>query len=370
MAGKKTGATLGSIAAELGVSKTTVSNAYNHPDRLSKPLRDLIFATAADHGYPGPHPTARSLKTRRTGAVGVLLTEHLTYAFEDLASVSFLAGMAEALAGPKTPMLLLPVGPDPSVEKAAAARLVNSCAVDGFVVYSVAADDPYLAAVRSHDTPVVICDQPADDPQAAFVGIDDRLAIAPAARALLEAGHTSIGILTIRLDRQKNDGPVSPQRLAGAGHHVQRSRVTGALEVFARAGIDPGTVPVIERHINDAANCRDAAAEMLHNHPRITAVLCTTDSMALGVIDYAQAHGIRVPEDLSVTGFDGIITALHRDVTTVIQPTKDKGRATGEVLMTLLSPPPGGAVKAEKTILPTVFRPGSTVAAPRPGRLR
>lgn len=81
--------TLASLAAELGVSRTTVSNAYNRPDQLSPATRARILAAAAAHGYPGPDPAARGLRMRRAGSIGVVLTEHLSYAFEDMASVDF-----------------------------------------------------------------------------------------------------------------------------------------------------------------------------------------------------------------------------------------------------------------------------------------
>ena len=165
--------TLASLAAELGVSRTTVSNAYNRPEQLSAALRERILATAERLGYPGPDPTARSLRTRRTGSFGVLLTEHLSYAFEDLASVDFLAGMAEASYGSNNSLTLVPVGPDTSVDQVAATQLVNQCVVDGFVVYSVAADDPYLLAAKNRRLPMVICDQPADEHSLPFVGLDD-----------------------------------------------------------------------------------------------------------------------------------------------------------------------------------------------------
>ena len=77
-------ATLASLAAELGVSRTTVSNAYNRPDQLSPELRRRVLDTARRLGYPGPDPVARSLRTRKAGAVGLLLTENLSYAFRDL----------------------------------------------------------------------------------------------------------------------------------------------------------------------------------------------------------------------------------------------------------------------------------------------
>ena len=100
--------TLASIAAELGVSRTTVSNAYNKPDQLSEELREKILNTATRLGYPGPDPTARSLRTRHAGAIGVLLTEELTYAFEDQASLEFMAGVSEACSKMNASMLLIP----------------------------------------------------------------------------------------------------------------------------------------------------------------------------------------------------------------------------------------------------------------------
>ncbi|MCQ9676547.1 MULTISPECIES: LacI family DNA-binding transcriptional regulator [Corynebacterium] len=366
--------TLASLAAELGVSRTTVSNAYNRPDQLAPATRERILAAAAARGYTGPDPTARSLRTRRQGSVGVLLTEHLSYAFEDMASVDFLAGMAEASAGASTTLTLIPAGPDTvgAPDDAHAAQLVGSAAVDGFVVYSVAAGDAYLEAVRRRGLPVVVCDQPTDS-GLPFVGIDDRAAIAPAARALVRASHTRIGILAIRLHRERLDGVVSPEQLAEADMHVQRSRVVGALDVFADAGLPPESIPVVTRHINDARTAYAAAEELLNAHPELTAVLCTTDSMALGVLAYARDHGIAVPEQLSVTGFDGIAPALAVGLSTVVQPNKAKGAAAGHMLADLIDraasepAPRAASVKSEESprkVLRTSFHEGRTVAPP------
>ena len=89
-------ATLASLAAELKVSRTTISNAYNRPDQLSADLRERIFATAKRIGYAGPDPVARSLRTRKAGAVGLVITEPLTYSFSDPAALNFVAGLAES----------------------------------------------------------------------------------------------------------------------------------------------------------------------------------------------------------------------------------------------------------------------------------
>ena len=355
----KRSTTLASLAAELGVSPTTVSNAYNRPDQLAPATRERILTAAAERGYTGPDPTARSLRTRRQGSLGVLLTEHLSYAFEDMASVDFLAGMAEASAGASTTLTLIPAGPDTvgAPNDAQAAQLVGSAAVDGFVVYSVAAGDAYLEAVQRRGLPVVVCDQPTDS-GLPFVGIDDCAAIAPAAQALVDASHTRIGILAIRLYRERLDGEVTAAQLAAADMHVQRSRVLGALDVFADAGLDPASIPVVTRHINDSRTAYAAAEELLTRHPDLTAVLCTTDSMALGVIAYARDHGIAVPEQLSVTGFDGITPALALGLSTVVQPNKEKGAAAGRMLASLID----GRGDVPRALLETTFHPGRTVS--------
>lgn len=358
--------TLASLAAELGVSRTTVSNAYNHPDQLSEGLREKILKAAAARGYPGPDPTARSLRTRRIGSIGVLMTEHLAYAFQDHASVDFLAGLAESSYGTQNMLTLVPVGPGED-EPDTASTLINRAVVDGFVVYSVAQDDPNLLAVQNSGLPVVLCDQPANVPDIAYVGIDDAAAIVPAAQALIDAGHRRIGIIGKRLTRLRHDGPVTEADLASASLHVQRDRIYGALDVFADAGIDKASVPIVVRHHNDHATAVDAARELLSTHPELTAVLCTTDSMAFGVLAYAQQRGWSIPEELSVTGFDGVDVALERGLTTIIQPNKAKGAEAGRLLGELVDayveeeiPPP-----PTRTILATHFSPGRTIGEPR-----
>jgi DNA-binding LacI/PurR family transcriptional regulator len=362
--------TLASLAAELGVSRTTVSNAYNRPDQLSPALRERILAAAAAHGYSGPDPMARSLRTRRVGSIGVVLTEDLSYAFEDAASVDFLAGMAQGLAGKNSTLTLIPAGPD-TAEDTGAADLLGRAVVDGFVVYSVGDDDPYLAAATARGLPVVVCDQPRDTGQP-FVGIDDFAAIGPAAQALVDAGHTTVGILSIRLRHERLDGAVDRGNLAAAEFDTQRLRVQGALKTFAEAGINADSIPVVTRHINNRDTAREAAEELLSNNPDLTAVLCTTDSMALGVMDYAEAHGISIPEQLSVTGFDGIESARLRGLSTIRQPNFDKGAEAGRMLAELIDAtvantayPTADDGSPLRVLLDTEFSPGDTIAAPR-----
>lgn len=221
-------ATLASLAAELKVSRTTISNAYNRPDQLSADLRDRIFATAKRMGYAGPDPVARSLRTRKAGAVGLVITEPLTYSFSDPAALNFVAGLAETCEEAGQGLLLVAVGPSRTVEEGSGAVL--SAGVDGFVVYAAADDDPYLQLVLERGLPVVV-DQPSAVPGASFVGIDDRAAMRELADYVIGLGHREIGLLTMRLgERHVGDlssaaAVVSPERLRSSYFHVQSERI-------------------------------------------------------------------------------------------------------------------------------------------------
>ncbi|MCP3799985.1 LacI family DNA-binding transcriptional regulator [Allokutzneria sp. A3M-2-11 16] len=320
-------ATLASLAAELGVSRTTVSNAYNRPDQLSPELRRRVLETARRLGYPGPDPVARSLRTRKAGAVGLLLTENLSYAFRDPAAVGFLEGLSLACEEAGQGLLLVPANPER--EDVAA---VHRAGVDGFVVYSVPDDDPHLAAVLERPVPTVVCDQPDVD-SVDRVGIDDREAIAAVARHLIELGHRRIGVVCMRLARDRNDGFVSVQRQREAHFHVQRARLAALADTFGEVGVQWADVPVVERFDHSISCGATAAGQLLDRDPDLTAIICTSDILGLGALNEARRRGLRVPQDLTVTGFDGITEAERAGLTTVRQPVLEKGRAAGRLLM-------------------------------------
>src|ERR1700742_995707 len=204
-------ATLASLAAELKVSRTTISNAFNRPDQLSADLRERVLATAQRLGYAGPDPVARSLRTRRAGAVGLIITEPLTYSFSDPAALDFVAGLAQSCEARGQGLLLVAVGPSRSVADGTASVL--AAGVDGFVVYSAAGDDPYLQVVLQRRLPLVVVDQPKEVPGASAVGIDDRGAMRKLADYVLSLGHREIGLLTMRLRRDHRQGLVDSERL-------------------------------------------------------------------------------------------------------------------------------------------------------------
>src|ERR687885_508102 len=127
--------TLMTVARAVGVSPTTVSNAYNRPHKLTPALRERILETARDLGYPGPNPAARSLRRGRAGSIGLLFGEALTYAFQDPGAVAFLRGLAEGTARHNTVLQLI-AALDAEGREGAASLLANAI-VDGLVVWSL-----------------------------------------------------------------------------------------------------------------------------------------------------------------------------------------------------------------------------------------
>jgi len=129
------------IAEALGVSVMTVSNAYNHPERLSPALRERVFVAARRLGYGGPDPLGRGLGRGRAGTLGVIYDSLLSYAFDDPAAVSFLRGVSAAAEQEGLGLTLIPGSP----RRERDASVIGGMPVDGFVVYSVADGDQVLA---------------------------------------------------------------------------------------------------------------------------------------------------------------------------------------------------------------------------------
>ncbi|MEJ3657326.1 LacI family DNA-binding transcriptional regulator [Actinomycetes bacterium KLBMP 9759] len=343
-------ATLASLAAELGVSRTTVSNAYNRPDQLSAPLRARVLEAARRLGYPGPDPVARSLRTRKAGAVGLLLTEALSYAFRDPAATGFLEGLALACEQAGQGLLLIPVSPEHADVTA-----VHQAGVDGFVVYSVREDDPHFLAVLERPVPTVVCDQPHGVEGVDRVGVDDRAGMLSLTRHVTGLGHRRVGVLCMRLGEGRHDGLADQQRLQNATYPVQRDRLAGLRDGLAEVGVDWADVPVIERFEHSVEAGQNGAAELIGARPDITAVICTSDILALGALRHAGERGLAVPDDLTITGFDGVPEAERAGLTTVRQPLLEKGRVAGELLLER-----GDRNRPRRVMLPTELLVGTT----------
>jgi DNA-binding LacI/PurR family transcriptional regulator len=220
-------------------------------------------------------------------------------------------------------------------------------------------DDPHLAAVLERPVPTVIIDQPSLE-GIDRVGPDDAAAVGKLAEHLVTLGHRQVGVICMRLARERNDDFVSAARQSGAHFHVQRTRLEALAVAFSAAGVDWASVPVVERFDHTVDDGASAARQLLDAYPQITAVICTSDILALGAMAEAERRGLRVPQDLTVTGFDGIAEAERIGLTTVHQPVLEKGKTAGRLLL-------GSAERsAPKVItLPTELRVGRTSAPPR-----
>lgn len=320
--------TLQTVADAVGVSRSTVSNAYSRPDQLSPELRERIFETARRLGYAGPHPAARSLRRGRAGAIGVLFTDALTYAFTDPFAVQYLRGLAETAERHYTGLLLVPVSND---DKESAVNAVQNAVVDGFCVYCLPDWHPALEAIRARGLPIV-----TNAPGEMFVGIDEAASTRRAGEHLTDLGHRRVAIISDYLDNTGRTGTVALKSPEDVPYYDSRERVRGYHDAFRAAGIDWADVRTVNTFANSKEAGTEAAALVLDRAPRPTAIVATTDLLALGVLDALAARGLRPGHDVSVVGFDDIPEAATARLTTVRQSAIERGRRTAELV---LNPP-------------------------------
>src|SRR5690606_24729538 len=190
--------TLTSIARSLGLSPATISNVYNHPERVSASVQERVLRAADAAGYAGPDAAARRFRRGASDTIGVVFTDEMPFALVDPASVAVLAGLSTRLQEARLNMLLLPAGPPLDDSRVSN---VMGAVVDGFVFYSVPEGDPHLAAALRRRLPTVVVDEPRDNVEADWVGLDDTAAAAELGRHLAHLGHRSIGVITSRLGR-------------------------------------------------------------------------------------------------------------------------------------------------------------------------
>lgn len=334
--------TLRDVARALNVSVATVSNAYNRPDQLSRELRERILNRARDLGYGGPDPLARSLRRGKTGVIGVVYDAPLEYAFADPAAALFLGSVTHALQAEALNLLLLASPHD--------AGPVRTASVDGFIVYCAAEGSELLQAVLERGLPTVLVDQ-TPHPQAVQVGIDDAGGARQAAQYLVQHGHQHIGIICLELGPERHGGPVTPQREARIQYRTSAER----LAAYRQAALG-AQLHVMECESNTPQQGEEQTLAVLQAHPEITGVLCMSDVLAQGAMRAAQTLGRRVPQDLSIIGYDDLPTSATLNLTTVWQPTADKGRHVGEAILTLL----GGGQTPDVTLPTKLVVRGST----------
>ena len=358
--------TLQTIADLVGVSRTTVSNAFSRPDQLSDELRTRILETAAGLDYRGPNPAARSLRRGRAGAIGVVLTDSLAWAFADPYNVEFLGALAGEAEAARHSLLLIPAPPG-----ADQAEGVRSAVVDGFCVYTLPDGHPIVGEVLCRNVPTVFVDGPRIDGHP-FVGIGDRAAMHALTDHLIELGHRAVGVLTFRLRPDGWSGLATSDRIACADFRVTRERLTGVFDAFESAGLGRAAVDVYEVATNTQPAGHDAALAMLAGPQPPTALVCLADQLALGALDALGELGLSAPDDVSITGFDDIAAAAAAGLTTIRQPAAEKARRAGRYLTEAAAngDPSGAATAFDVTLDHELIVRSSTGPAPRIARRR
>jgi DNA-binding LacI/PurR family transcriptional regulator len=309
--------TIDNIARLAGVSPATVSKVLNNRPYVSAEKRARIERVIAETGYV-PSQRARGLSTRRSFILGLLIPYTSDQLFADPHLLECVRGI-EHETNLRDYNLLLSTARE-SVESASACvRLLRSDVIDGAIVLETSDLQPFTTALRRPDSPVVIIGYP-EDRSLPNVHADDFGGAFAATQHLLQLGHTNIGVISSLLRPFAID-----ERLRGIREALLEYGLT-----LNEALILPGDFSV--------ESGEAAATQLLDRNDAPTAIFALNDRMALGAIRAAHARDLRVPEQVSVIGFDDIYIAslLNPPLTTVRQPGYAMGQVAASLLFDLL----------------------------------
>ena len=337
--------TMKDVARHAGVAVSTVSYVINESGPVAPDRRARVLDAVRELGY-APSEAARSLKRRRIASIGLIVP--------DLGN-QFFAAVAESVteAAMAHDVLVVLCTTDATQEREAYyTRLLRSQRVDGVIYLSGTGVPPRALVELAELHAVVFVDERVVGLHVPFVGADNRRGARASMAHVLGHGHERIAIV---------GGPVALW--------TAEQRLAGYREALAAGGLDPDAVPVLDGDYRRASGYA-AACEALTGPPtsRPTAVVCANDLMALGVVEYCRDHGLRVPDDLSVVGFDDVPLAslLTPSLTTVRQPAGDMGRQATEMLLATVA---GDEQPAGQGLLPTELQVReSSGPPPRSGR--
>ena len=306
--------TIHDIAREAGVSVATVSRVLNARDHVAPATRELVTKIVREHGYVA-NRSARSLQFGRTGLVGLLVPLVHPHYF-----ATIVAGASEALLEHDLRAVLSPTEHKHDREVTLLDRLMHGMADGALVVLPEESSEELERLLDSNYRFVVI------DPR---LPLDDRIPAVSAAntagadqavRHLTELGHRRIAAIT------------GPRQWTAT-----EERRRGYHAALASVGILPDLSLEIEADFEIAGGVR-AAERLLDRADPPTAIFAFNDNLAIGTIKAARAHGLRVPEDLSVVGFDDseLASLISPELTTVRQPLEEMGRTAVNLLRRLL----------------------------------
>ena len=348
--------TIRDVAERANVAPSTASLVFSGRGPVAAATAERVRAAAAALGYVGPDPRAASLRRGRAGAVGVLVEGRLRQAFRDPYAVAVLDGLAQELDAVPTGMLLIA---QPFDEPDRPMEAVTGLAIDAFVFSMCGPEEsPLVDYLAARGIPMIGTGAPVDS-RVHHVLIDEAGAQGEVVGHLKTLGHRRIGHVTMPMRPVTRGGRLRPADLERAVYVDSRERAHGFLATAGRRSpMVEAVAPDVEGGIAAARQLLDVPADT-----RPTAVAAQSDLLAAGVIRAAAEVGLRVPEDLSVTGFDGVdLPWLTTPLTTIDQHGEDKGRVLGRLVARLLGGEPADQV--DDVTIPTDLRVGETTAPP------
>lgn len=332
-------AKIADVAARAGVGVGTVSRVLNGHPNVATPTRERVLASIRDLSYR-PSSVARNLSLRRTFVIGVVVPF-----FTNPSAVERLRGIVAGLEASPYDLALFDVE-SPDRRRRAFDAFGRGDRADGLLAVSLVPPDAELVRLEAARIPCVLVD--ARHAALPSVASDDVAGGELATRHLLELGHRRIAFV--------GDKPPDPFRF-----HASGDRTEGYVRALASAGVERRPEYVREgthsRHV-----ARSIAEELLRLGEPPTAIFAASDTQALGVLEAAQGLGVRVPQDLSVVGFDDIEAASYGGLTTVRQQLFESGRRGTELLLQKLV---GEVLAARCETLPLELIVRRTTAPPQ-----
>jgi DNA-binding LacI/PurR family transcriptional regulator len=342
---------LAAVAALAGVSASTASLAFSGAGPVSEATRARVFAAAETLNYAGPDPRAQSLRRGRSGIIGVVIDDRLRDAFRDPVNIAMLDGIADELGSAGLAMLLL-------TDTGEGGASISVAPMDAVVLVGCSTElDSAVTVFRQRGIPVVAIEA-EHMPDVFPIDLDNRDATARGARHLKQLGHEHVAVVSLPLESSHARGPLTREREAASPSFTATQRILGARDVYPDlVGVVSAGSFVEEGLIAGRALLEEPA--QFEGVGRPTAIIAQSDLLAAGVIRAAEELGIAVPGELSVVGFDGVrVEGLAPyELTTLVQPSVDKGRAAGRAAIAMLE---GG--HPEPVAFASELRVGNTTA--------
>jgi alanine racemase len=334
----KTKVTIDDIARRAGVSKTSVSFAFNRPERLSETTLDRILRVAEELGY-NPDPLASNLKTGRTGCIGLLVPQPIPVVTGNPHIAEFMEGIGQVCHEAGLSLMLVPP------LQGNLHRAVVRAAVDGFLALGVESFKEAVAVLQQQRVPCVMVDS---EPAAGIpcVNIDDEAGAYKIMSYVLRRGHREIAVFSMETDYRGES-----QMYTG----LTRRRMNGYVRALDEIGlfIDQRRVRLTECQATIQAG-HQAFMTLWRSGWRPSIVVAMADVLALGALQAIHELKLESPETVSVVGYDDIRGSVITcpPLTTVRQPTLEKGRIATRLLLDQIE---GHTPESDYVLLPVEF---------------